>query len=1373
MLPVRKLIVKLPERSNVTGIDAETREVLLEGNYTVLPARMPSVVGTESGDIAENPAVYESVQSFPREWFNYTESNGFDPSTKTYIKYLVLNLFPLRFLPAEHSVIMAESISVKIRYIEPATEAESLSFPSILKNLIITSPTLQSHASQLASWKNTTGVPSKVLTTTWIYSNYFGIDNQEKIRNCIKSFFTSYGISYVTIFGDADQVPVRYVYVPDDLETYIATDLYYADLDGTWDDNGDGLYADQRFDNVNCLPEVYVGRISVSTVEHAQTVVKKVKTYQQRFDASQDWTRRVVLAAGTCSGDGFTNLDKNGTSILKDYIANIVEDKEVIKLYESSNTLTTENMRSEINKGALFVNFAGHGDPGSIPIFSTGWLFDWVIPGIWWTGFGISDVQSLANSFRLPVVTTMSCSTARFDDTDCIGEWFIAEPDGGAIAYFGSTRIAYGYMDEWAPYGFMGEMDRKIYDKFDEGYTRTGEMWGEDVREYVLYHLPVYRSASPYDIKTVMEFVLLGDPMINVGQTWEASTVYVELASNKLQSGSSWTKVSDPSSWSGLVKMASTSAPNGAWLYGPYMTQGWDEFNMLGKPYICSFKLKVSSNLAETDVVYIDVAYNASKVLKSIVLKASDFSSSDSWQVFQLNFTVPTSLSAGLEFRIRNLNNGITDVYVDFIQVRKGWDISTAYVESATNKPQSGSSWSKVEDPSSFSGLVMKAPVSATNGGVLFGPYITVGWNGQSMLARSYVVTFRLKVTSNISSSHVAYIDVCYNCGIIISSRYLRSSDFLSKNSWQDFQLHFFVPKSLSHGLEFRVKNLNRDTTDLFVDLVQVREFWDTSTIYMEAANSKLQYGSSWTIVGDNSSWSGLVMKASASSANSAWLYGPYIKTGWDGSSMLGKSYVASFRLKVQSNLSSTNVVYVDVCYNAGKVVLASMNIKTSDFKASNTWQDFQLNFTAPSSMNPGLEFRISNFNNGITDIFLDEVRIRRAYWVLFKTSPESIGSITYNGTRYIDDQSLWEISPSQSFTKYATVNANIPAGFQFEFWTTTSSIHVANVLESSTTLQVKGSGTLTATFSLTDSSVIYFDAASSKPQSGNSWQKTSGDPQSVASTVVRAPISAPNGDNLFGPYLTKGSDGLDVKQRSYTAVFRLKVSSRDSVNDVVLIDVCSNMGTILNSLKVKGSDFALSDTWQDFQLNFTVPTSLTYGLEFRIRNLNNGITDLFADCIKVRKLWDESTAYMEGAFNKPQSGSSWTKVCDYSSWSGQVMKASVASVNDGWLYGPYITTEWSGESMLGRSYTAFFRLKVTNRTSTSNVVYIDVCCNAGAVLSSMSIKASDFSSSNTWQSFPLTFTVPGSLLAGLEFRVRNLNNGVTDVFADQMRIVG
>ncbi len=92
---------------------------------------------------------------------------------------------------------------------------------------------------------------------------------------------------------------------------------------------------------------------------------------------------------------------------------------------------------------------------------------------------------------------------------------------------------------------------------------------------------------------------------------------------------------------------------------------------------------------------------------------------------------------------------------------------------------------------------------------------------------------------------------------------------------------------------------------------------------------------------------------------------------------MLGGQYTAFFKLKVSSNLTSREVAYINVCCNNGATVLASARVKADDL-ASNVWQCYQLNYVVPNSMTNGLEFRVQNFNYGVTDVYIDQIQIKR-----------------------------------------------------------------------------------------------------------------------------------------------------------------------------------------------------------------------------------------------------------------------------------------------------------------------------------------------------------------------------------------------------------
>jgi hypothetical protein len=495
------------------------------------------------------------------------------------------------------------------------------------------------------------------------------------------------------------------------------------------------------------------------------------------------------------------------------------------------------------------------------------------------------------------------------------------------------------------------------------------------------YHLDIDKL-NIVRVSFTVESAYLGRP-VRVGCTLnrlrlaytDASTIYLENAYDKPQSGVSWFKVTDSASLFGFVMKAAASSPNWGVLYGPYITKGSDGSILAGKPYTAIFKLKVSSNVLNDYVVYLDVCYNAGTVIKSSLFRAKDFTASNVWQSFELPFVAPSNMIYGLEFRVINRNNGAADLFVDDITLHRDWDSSSIYFEGAFSKPQSGSSWSLVSDPSAYYGQVRKAPSSAQNYACLYGPYIkNVGET--ELNAVPITVSFRLKISSNIPINTVAQIDVAFNAGIVIRSEQIKANDFTSSNRWQEFAMSILVPDTIVHGLEFRVINLNNGIADLFVDGISVAK--DNSVVYSQSASDKPNSGLSWSKWNDQTSLSGTVMRAASISSNGGVLYGPYIKNDEYGADMQGIPYAVLFRMKISSNVALTNVLYLDVCYDLG-VIIAQKLVKASDFNSPNTWQTFQLTFNVPAAMSYGLEFRVTNLNHAIADVYVDKITVSKS----------------------------------------------------------------------------------------------------------------------------------------------------------------------------------------------------------------------------------------------------------------------------------------------------------------------------------------------------------------------------------------------------------
>jgi hypothetical protein len=512
-LPVKTVTIKINRGYTVSAVAVEVARRTLAGTYNVTPAYQPTPTGREGGISPPDPEVYQNHSWFPGPWFEYRTYTGIDPTTLAQIKYLVIHVYPLQYIPAAGKVVKADSAVLSIAYSGSVEET----IASMVDLAIITSPDLVSQADSLGEWKNQTGVITKVVTTEWIYAHYTGSDNPEKIRNYITDTYHTLGIKFALIFGDADQVPVRYAYIPDgayddnpDVDgVLVETDLYYADLQYTWNEREDdrwGEFSPGKSDQVDGVPDLYVGRLPASTTEEASVLVNKITHYCP----PNEWFMKCLLL-GTDPFKGYAGAEGE---ILKNYIRDnfVWANFSRTILYETAGNLTVEDAEAKIDDGYGFVNFAGHGDYNL-------WSFE--ASGIYTN----AEALSQDNGDRTSVLFVMACLTARFSDKECLGEAFLLNPNGGGIAYYGASRISWGYTGTGITEGLAGEMDWRFWEALFDGLNQsraeepyTGAVWGNAITRYIEAH-GIHTRYVPggyyLDWKTVAEYgTLLGDPTL-------------------------------------------------------------------------------------------------------------------------------------------------------------------------------------------------------------------------------------------------------------------------------------------------------------------------------------------------------------------------------------------------------------------------------------------------------------------------------------------------------------------------------------------------------------------------------------------------------------------------------------------------------------------------------------------------------------------------------------------------------------------------------------------------------------------------------------------------------------------------------------------
>ena len=419
--------------------------------------------------------------------------------------------------------------------------------PGRYEYVLITNQALSSAFQQLVDYRNGQ-MPSKLVTVEWIDSNCSGsgthVDLAEKIRNFIKDAYSVWGTRYVTLGGDYNIVPPRYVYGEDDDpriffpvdREYKPTDYYYAALDGDWDSDDDGLYLEIGLgENIpDFHPEVYVGRLPADEPGEAQFLIQRIIDYETNPPLGE-WTRRLLFLGGTLKSNKTTREVIWHGAWSKDAIRNelVPPGLEVTAMYDSDVhnqwppgyhippdaplfgphlPLTFSGVEQEWSSGYFGVNADSHGGVDCLVATPPGGRIEY-----------LNTTSSLNNGEMLPIVFAAVCLTGGFDciyprrcpTGNCLGEHLLFLDTGGAIAYVGSTRVAYGqlynYLDpKWElEYWFW-------YELFSEGALTVGEMLYEGKEEYSLWY-----KIEEYDQKkNFLIYNLLGDPALNFCCLW-------------------------------------------------------------------------------------------------------------------------------------------------------------------------------------------------------------------------------------------------------------------------------------------------------------------------------------------------------------------------------------------------------------------------------------------------------------------------------------------------------------------------------------------------------------------------------------------------------------------------------------------------------------------------------------------------------------------------------------------------------------------------------------------------------------------------------------------------------------------------------------
>ncbi len=517
-VPVKTLFVPLPEGEKPIGIEVKSIQwKTLPGSYRLACVQKPAVLMNPHPPLTQpNPAIYSSHEPFPSEPLKFVkEGKGFGK------RFAQLSYSPVRWFPGTGIIQTIDEIeweltTERLKDIQnpntnitpslPVLDSKDLfsrksrsneKDPANPRYVIITSAALESAFGPLAEWKTQKGIKAVIQTVEYINDNYPGIDSAEKIRNYIIECKNNWEIDYVLLGGDTDHVPARTAWAmdceagfyPDENE--IRADLYFADLDGNWDADGDEIYGEIE-DDVDLIPDLFIGRAPAGDADEAEALTEKWINYEK--SPSPDYVYDVLFAAEILWNNPYTD-----SGIFK----NMIDDDSmpdrydpVTKLYESLGNESDTAVIAAMNDGQHFVDHAGHANYSIIC-----------------TGNGSisrSEADALTNYSQQFIIYSIGCWASAFDK-ECIAESFINNDTGGAVAFIGNSR--YGWGSQGNPgWGYSSQIDRKFFD-----ILMSENMFelGKNLTAAKMFYVPLSHEENVWRWHQY-QLNLLGDPEMPV-----------------------------------------------------------------------------------------------------------------------------------------------------------------------------------------------------------------------------------------------------------------------------------------------------------------------------------------------------------------------------------------------------------------------------------------------------------------------------------------------------------------------------------------------------------------------------------------------------------------------------------------------------------------------------------------------------------------------------------------------------------------------------------------------------------------------------------------------------------------------------------------
>jgi hypothetical protein len=275
------------------------------------------------------------------------------------------------------------------------------------EHVIVTRHEWSSEWDDLVDHWTRVGIPSRVVTASWIYSNYPGADSQDRLKAFIEDAHTNWGTAYVLLGADTSHIPCRAL-------TYalgtVLSDNWYGDFKPKWS------------------MDVYIGRASVDDTTEIADFIKKTLDYMN--NPPPGFGDEVFFM-----GFDVDDVTPGEDLMIKMKNKYVPASADFSREYDSESGPHEDDCTSFMNGGHAVIAHCGHSATHGLGVGH-------YRHGDFWER---SDASAFTNGGRAGCFYTVGCYGGNFNGNDGWSEELVKNTGGGVVAAIGNTRSGWAW----------------------------------------------------------------------------------------------------------------------------------------------------------------------------------------------------------------------------------------------------------------------------------------------------------------------------------------------------------------------------------------------------------------------------------------------------------------------------------------------------------------------------------------------------------------------------------------------------------------------------------------------------------------------------------------------------------------------------------------------------------------------------------------------------------------------------------------------------------------------------------------------------------------------------------------------------------------